>query len=200
MGFSSWVGLGGASWKSWVLSGSFPILMATLFRCKVCRLPLCGSGCPMPGQGRAGPAADFRAGWQVALLNGKVADMTLTLLSLGLCPCPIPPTIAIMGCPVRSPELSMPIALLYGTSGFSHTEVPIVAGWQLGLTCGAEEVGSWYSQWSYSGAVSWFPAGLPLWVFLWGRGAEEEEGGQGCYCCRQQEPIMPERSSLVDCS
>lgn len=115
--------------------------------------------------------------------------MTLTLLGLGLCPCPIPPTIAIMGCPVRSPELSMPIALLFGASGFSHTEVPIVAGWQLGLTCGAEEVGSWYSQWSYSGAVPWFPAGLPLWVFCGGGEQRRREVARAAIVAGSRSPL-----------
>lgn len=54
-------------------------------------------------------------------------------------------------------------------------QVSIVAGWQLGLTCGAEEVGPGARQWSYSWALPHFL--LPLIVDNFGgRGGEEERG------------------------
>lgn len=68
--------------------------------------------------------------------------MTLTYWVRGLCRCLVSPTIAaVTWCPMRSPELPMLTALLCGAWGLHSTEVSIVAGWQLGLTCGAEEVG-----------------------------------------------------------
>lgn len=43
--------------------------------------------------------------------------------------------------PMRSPELPMLEALLLGALALCSTEVSIVAWWQLGLTCEAEEAG-----------------------------------------------------------
>lgn len=107
------------------------------------KLFLYGSGRPRPGQGRARGREILGPAGRQASLSGKVADMTLTCWVGGLCPCLVSPTIAVTWRPVRSPGPPMPTALWCGAWGLGCTEVSIVPGWQLGLTCWAEEVGPW---------------------------------------------------------
>lgn len=68
----------------------------------------------------------------------------------------------------------MPTALLYGAWGLGSTEVPIVAGWPLGLTCRTEEVGPG----DYSGAIHRLCPGflLPPIVDFLSRGRGRGEG------------------------
>lgn len=77
-----------------------------------------------------------RAGWRMK--GGRQDPELLSLMPVPLSHVPLLPSLAA---PVRSPELPMPTALLYGAWGLGSTEVPIVAGWPLRLTCRAEEVG-----------------------------------------------------------